>query len=559
MFFQSLSIIYRQLKKKLATLIIISITASTMANYQLDSIHEVIKRHEKPKQLWHKKAMPRQQTIQIARVENTEHFNPFSANRKLSPDWSMIFDTLFASDPKRFGIYQPMIASDISSSNDKKTLYLTIHPDARFSNQQQIIADDVIASLEQAINKGPIEHQPLAEAHFQYQALSPKRLSIKASQPITFHKIIHIGSIPITEKKSLSSGSLPLNSGAYKLTLHKPKHYAILERNPDYWADQHLQQHKYQFSGIKFVYLKNRHTAFELFKRGEIDFRWEEYYENWQYLRQQQKSSPSLKLKEITHCRPAGMSGFAFNHQRWYLKEQPIRKALSSAFHFDNINKALFQNQYQRITSYFTNTPYQSKGIAHEQWSLEDADQLLIQHGWVIVDGKRIYSKTGERMTIKLLVNSAGNEKIANIYSANLKALGIDTHIEHAGSADYLYRLKQGDFDMAHFTISVPTLTHHELLKPFIANTDQHYSFSRLFNVQSAVIDAQITVIDDPSMSERRFQEMQTLDQKLLEEHLFIPFWRPANDRIAYWDRINGPKTAYTTRPRDHFKYWWPA
>ena len=559
MFFRSLSIIYRQLKKNLATLIVISITATTIGNYQLDSIHEVIQRHENPKQLWQKKAMPRQQTIQIARVENTEHFNPFSTNRKLSPDWTMIFDTLFESDPKRFGFYQPMIASDINLSYDKKTLYLTIHPDARFSNHQQIIADDVIASLEQAINKGPIEHQPLAEAHFQYQALSPKRLSIKASQPITFNKIIHIGSIPITEKKSLSSGSLPLNSGAYKLTLHKPKHYAILERNPDYWADQHLQQHKYQFSKIKFIYLKNRHTAFELFKRGEIDFRWEEYYENWQYLRQQQKSSPSLKLKEITHCRPAGMSGFAFNHQRWYLKEQPIRKALSSAFHFDNINKALFQNQYQRITSYFTNTPYQSKGIAHEQSSLEDADQLLIQHGWVIVDGKRIYTKTGERMTIKLLVNSAGNEKIANIYSANLKALGIDTHIEHAGSADYLYRLKQGDFDMAHFTISVPTLTHHELLKPFIANTDQHYSFSRLFNVQSAVIDAQITVIDDPSMSERRFQEMQTLDQKLLEEHLFIPFWRPANDRIAYWDRINGPKTAYTTRPRDHFKYWWPA
>ena len=107
MFFRSLSIIYRQLKKNLATLIVISITATTIGNYQLDSIHEVIQRHENPKQLWQKKAMPRQQTIQIARVENTEHFNPFSTNRKLSPDWTMIFDTLFESDPKRFGFYQP--------------------------------------------------------------------------------------------------------------------------------------------------------------------------------------------------------------------------------------------------------------------------------------------------------------------------------------------------------------------------------------------------------------------------------------------------------------------
>ena len=550
--------IYR-FQRNLPALVLLSVTATAMGYYQLDSIHEVIQKQEQPEQLLQKKALVKEHTIKIARIENTEHFNPFSANRKLSPDWTMIFDTLFVSDPKIFGIFKPMIASDISLSNDKKTLYLTIHPDAKFSNQQQIIADDVIASLEQAINRGPIEHQPLAEAHFQYKALSPKRLSIKASQPIAFNKIIHIGSIPITEKKSLSSGSLPLNSGAYKLTLHKPKHYAILERNQDYWADQHLQQHKYQFSKIKFVYLKNRYTAFELFKRGEIDFRWEEYYENWQYLRQQQKSSPSLKLKEITHCRPAGMSGFAFNHQRWYLRERPIRKALSSAFNFDSINKSLFQSQYQRITSYFTNTPYQSKSIAYDQLNLEDADQLLIQHGWVIVDGKRINNKTGERMTIKLLVNSAGNEKIANIYSANLKALGIDTHIEHASSADYLYRLKQGDFDIANFTISIPTLTHHELLKPFIANTDQHYSFSRLFNIKSEVINEQITNIYRTSEKEKLFQEMQILDQKLLGEHLFIPFWRPENDRVAYWDRINGPDTAYTIRPKDHFKYWWPA
>ena len=64
-----------------------------MGYYQLDSIHEVIQKQEQPGQLL-QKALAKEHTIKIARIENTEHFNPFSANRKLSPDWTMIFDTL---------------------------------------------------------------------------------------------------------------------------------------------------------------------------------------------------------------------------------------------------------------------------------------------------------------------------------------------------------------------------------------------------------------------------------------------------------------------------------
>ena len=60
------------------------------------------------------------------------------------------------------GLHLPTALHPISAYQTiKKILYLTIHPEARFSNQQQIIADDVIASLEQAINRGPIEHNHL--------------------------------------------------------------------------------------------------------------------------------------------------------------------------------------------------------------------------------------------------------------------------------------------------------------------------------------------------------------------------------------------------------------
>ena len=85
--------------------------------------------------------------IRLDRVENTQHFNPFSPARGLSPDWPLLYDTLITPDSRQFGQYQSLIASEITLSEDKKKLIISLHTDAQFENGEPITAADVHSSI----------------------------------------------------------------------------------------------------------------------------------------------------------------------------------------------------------------------------------------------------------------------------------------------------------------------------------------------------------------------------------------------------------------------------
>lgn len=495
--------------------------------------------------------------IQLDRVENTQHFNPFSPARGLSPDWPLLYDTLITPDSRQFGQYQSLIASEITLSQDKKKLIISLHTDAQFENGEPITADDVHSSISHLMRHGPINYHRLADEDYEIITLSKQQLQIKSSEKFTSQRIIHLGTLPISQMTSLKKES-PVGSGAYKLSVHKHKRFALFTRHNHYWAKRLPTRNQlYQFKTIKLIFLKNKHTAFELFKRGEVDFRWEELQENWQTLRQIKRRNQSLTLKEIRHDRPGGMSGLAFNQKRKLLKDIKIRKALARAFHFDEINQSLFQSQYQRIESYFTNTPYATPLKFNQQFSLDEADQLLIQSGWISQDGIRKHTATNEPLTIRILVNSIGNEKIANIYAKNLKFLGIQTHIERANSADYIYRLQHGDFDLAYYAMTSNPYTENNILAAFTYQPNRHYNFAQLFHIQNSELDHALESINQSENPSK--PAMQEIDHYLMNSHLFIPFWRPSVDRIAHWSSIEGPNESFTSRPRDFYRWWWPS
>ena len=494
--------------------------------------------------------------IQLDRVENTIHFNPFSSARGLSPDWTLIYDTLLTPDSRQFGIYHSLIATEIKLSNDKMTLVITLHPDALFENGDTITADDVIASISHLIHHGAIQYHYLAERTYQLKRRSMRQLAIKSNQPFTTQHIIQLGTLPITQKSSLVNNRNPVSSGAYQVSNHKLKRFAILTQQPHYWAKRlAIRNQVFQFNQIKLIYLKNRHTAFELFRRGEVDFRWEEFHENWQILQRIRQRNRSLNLKEVKQSRPAGMSGLAFNQKSKPLKQLSVRKALTHAFHFEEINQSLFRNQYHRIESYFTNTPFASQTKPNLRFSLEDADQLLIQSNWIYKNGIRRHKFTQEPLSIRILVNSIANEKIANIYAKNLKFLGIKSYIERANSADYLHRLEHGNFDVAYYTITTNPYTDSDLLASFKYQKNRHYNFARLFHLQNTDIHHELQMIKNTDKIDE--STMQKIDKQLMDNYLFIPFWRPSVDRIAHWRTIDGPNESFTARPKDFYRWWW--
>lgn len=497
--------------------------------------------------------------IAIVRVENVDHSNPFSKEGNLSRDWTLLYDSLLIADPLHYGIFQPLMAKEIHSDPEHKTWQITIHPHAKFVNGESVTAEDVSASLIYLMHHGPITYHYLTEKNLVITAKDRYTLTFYSSQGIDFDTMIQLGLMPITQKEYLSS-SQPPESGGYFLKKTKRNQALLLEKNKHYWAMQEsVRRNMYYFDTIKIILMKTRQAALEAFKRGDATYHWEIFLESWQQLKN--TAQEKILLKEIPIQRPIGMNGFAFNQHKPYLKDLKVRQALMKAFDFNTINKNLFHNQYHRINSYFTNTPYQNdEDKPLLAYNLEEANHLLNQQGWYVKAGKRYHPANNKPVTLHLLISNVALMKIANIYKKQLEQLGITLVTHLTTQADYLYRLKQGNFDLAYFNLPIGQSTSETLLKKFIPASASTYDFADLFGFNDKVIIEKCQyLLNHPQATDAKINTIRSIDQDLMTQTLIIPFWYPSTDKIAYWQTINGPDTSMQIAPSNNFQYWWPA
>mgnify|MGYP001494449718 CR=1 FL=1 len=497
-------------------------------------------------------------TINLIRSENMMHYNPFSEDLDIASNWYLCFDSLMIADDFDYGIYHSLIASDIQLSNDKKQLSVTINDEAQFSNGESITSDDVIASLSHFRSNGQIELQLPPALALSFSRIDTGHLKIKSQVPMTIADVLFIMQLPITQSQSLRSGQQPVTSGVYQIASLRRNQFAVLQKNPLYWAKSlPLRANMFHFNTIKFVYVKSRHSGFELFKRRSADYRWEPFYEDFEQLKRVSKNNSALKLMRIPVKRPVGVQGFVYNQHRSVWQNQSMRRAISLAFDFERLNSNLFNNEYTRFNSFFTNTPYASPVKHHFPFDLEKADQLLSDLGWRSERGRRVNRSTGRPLSIKLLVDSVQNEKIATIFAKNLHQLGIQTTIHRVDVASYIYQLRSGDFDLAYFHLPVAQTEPRLFVQNLVVNTRNPFSFGTLFGIRSPKISSQIKMYDSLISSSKKVSAIQSIDTMMMDSDALIPMWYPSHDRFAYWDIIDGFDIPLQCRPKDNFKYWW--
>src|ERR1700739_934132 len=132
------------------------------------------------------------------------------------------------------------------------------------------------------------------------------------------------------------------------------------------------------------------------------------------------------------------MQAFAFNTRRDKFKDIRVRQAFDYAYDFEEMNKQLFFNQYQRISSYFDGTELASSGLPQGteleiletvraqvpaevfttaysnpgggnpeagRDNLREALRLLKEASYEVRDRKLVDVKTGTQFALELLVD----------------------------------------------------------------------------------------------------------------------------------------------------------
>jgi len=493
-----------------------------------------------------------------------------------------------------------LIADDFYLADDEMSVTFHINPMARFSNGDEITAEDVKYSFDTLMSKA---------AHPQYRvyyadvkaATVIDRLTVRfdfKNKNRELHMII--GEIPVFSKKWAGeqdfeklSDTKPIASGPYTVGRYERGKTIEYIKNPNYWArDLPVRKGMFNYERITYKYYKDSTIALEAFKAGEFDFFFENYSKRWARSHNgPQYDSGHIIKKELTHKNNAGMQGFAFNTRRKIFNDVRVRRALSLAYDFEWANDKLFYNQYVRADSYFSNSELAAEGIPTgkelalldkyreqlpddifaKQWkpattlpprslrkNLIEARDLLAAAGWTIQDGV-LRNQQGEVFKLDILLVQEGFDRIIAPYAHNLKKLGIETNYRKVDSSLYKRRLDTFDFDMVVTSFSSSVSPGNELMSMFHSTSAELKGSNNLPGITSPVVDALVLDIIQAKDREEVITASHALDRVLLYGEYLVPNWYINVHRIAYWNKFGIPETQplYYDPVSWLLKAWW--
>ncbi|GLR10764.1 ABC transporter substrate-binding protein [Mixta theicola] len=538
-------------------------------------------------------AAPKGGKITLAVVGNYDNFNRFASRGYPGEGTITLYDGLFVTSDDEIGSYYPLIAEYARYPADFKWAEITLNPRARFHDGSPIVAQDVAFTFNKFMTEGVTSFR-LVYKGVTVKAIS--RLTVRIELPKA-DKSLMLGlfSLPVLSEKFWQSrkfneplGYPPLSSGPYRISAYKIGQSITYTRVKDYWAaDLPVNKGRFNFDTLRYDYYLDDNVAFEAFKAGAYDFRAEGSAKNWAT---QYRGSRFEQRQIVKEARPnqvtTDAAWLAFNNEKPLFSDRRVRQALTLAFDFEWMNKALFYGAYLRSSSYFQNTEYAahgypdaaelkilapykgqipdevfseryqspgSDGNGYDRANLLQAMALLKQAGWQLKN-QQLVNSAGQPFRFELLLPGGGNIAWVLPFQHNLKRLGISVDIRQVDSSQYLRRLRRGDYDMTpgqYYATPWPNSNLSILWQSSFIDS----SWNRA-RVKSPVLDALIDRILAHQGDKAALLPLgRALDRVLLWNYYMIPMWYSANDRYAWWNKFSHP--AVTPAFSVGLESWW--
>lgn len=543
---------------------------------------------------------PKGGALILAADGSFDNLNSMNGKGNVTEGINYIFDSLLSKSLDEPGVYYPLLAEKVSF-DPKKTAFIIFHlnPKARFSNGQPLTAEDVKYSFELYQTQSNFGLQMyLADIH-QLEVLSPLKIKMHFKSEHNPEMAMIVAQMPIYSKRQWQGRDFKdltlkpiLGSGPYVIERIDPGRSISYQRNPQYWGkDLLVNRGRYNFDRIQYRYYRSPEIKFEAFKSGQFTLHEEKQVNRW--IRDYQFPAVrqgQVKRYRFRHQNPVPTQSLVFNTRRQPFADIRFRQALSFAYDFEWLNKAMFYGEYQRLNSFFSNSELASQGPPSAQelqilqphlqklhpvqrqavlqdWQYPQSDasgfnrqnllkarQLLLKAGYRYQQGQLV-NASGQAVKIEFLLHQVEQQRHLMPYLRHLKRLGIQANIRMVETAQYYERLRNYQFDM--IVDSMPqSLTPGQEQKQFwssqAAKQVGNYNYA---GIQNPAIDAVIKQVIQAQNREQVIESTRALDRLLRAGYYHIPTYGTGEYWYAYWNMYQQPKL----KPKlsAGIDYWW--
>ncbi|MDU7196634.1 extracellular solute-binding protein [Phytobacter diazotrophicus] len=539
-------------------------------------------------------AAPKGGNVTLSYIGTFDSFNRFALRGNAAVRTESLYDSLFTTSDDEPGSYYPLIAEVARYADDYSWVEVSINPRATFHDGSPIRASDVAFTFHKFMTEGVPQFRLIYKGTT-VKAISPLTVRIELGEPGK-ENMLSLFSLPVMPEKFWKDHKLsdplsspPLGSGPYRITSWRMGQYVTYSRVKDYWgATLPVNRGRWNFDSIRYDYYLDDNVAFEAFKAGAFDMRTEGSAKNWatRYIGSNFDRGYIIK-DEQPNTSAQDTRWLAFNIQRPVFTDRRVREAVSLAFDFEWMNKALFYNAYSRTNSYFQNTEYAarnypdaaeltllapmkadlppevftsiytppvSKGDGYDRENLLKASELLKQAGWEMKDQKLVNSQTGKPFVFEMLLPSGGNNQWVLPFQHNLARLGITMEVRQVDNSQITNRLRTRDYDMMPRVWRAMPWPSSDLQISWSSQyIDSTYNSP---GVKSPVLDKLIAQIIQAQGDKQKLLPLgRALDRVLTWNYYMLPMWYMAADQVAYWDKFSMPgiRPVYSLG----FDTWW--
>ena len=530
---------------------------------------------------------PKGGSLRLAAQGSFDSFHPFIPKGN-AVSTGAVETLLVTSADEPFTGYG-LIAESIEWPRDRSWVIFHLRPQARWHDGTPITAEDVAWSFETLVRQGNPQYRFYYSAVASAEALDAARVRFTFSESNNRELPLIVGQLPILPKhywatRDFGATTLepPLGSGPYQIREFEPGRFTIRERVEDYWGrDLAVRRGMQNFQTIRTDFFRDATPIRLALKAGDIDYRLENQAKAWaEDYNVSVVEKGWLKKELVANRRPTGMQAFVMNTRREQFSDPRVREALALAFDFEWTNRNLFNGQYTRTRSYFSNSDLAARGTPEGEelavlepfrgqvpeavfgeayappvtdgsgWlreNLRRANALLQDAGWAVQDLQLVNAKTGAPFRFEILLVSPAFERIVLPYVRNLKRLGIEAKVRLVDENQYINRFRQFDFDMMVWVWGQSETPGNEQYEYWSQAAADSAGSRNLAGVRDPVVDELIGLMLRSDSREQLNQRTRALDRVLSWGHYVVPHWHIRADRILYWDKFGRPETPVRT------------
>jgi len=519
----------------------------------------------------------------------------------------LLYETLMEKSLEEDGVAYPAIAAAVQYPPDYSWVKFRLNAQARWHDGTPITAEDVIwsfnilrkispyySSYYAAVDKA--EQTAPGEVMFSFKAKGNRELPQIMGDLVVLPRHWWQGRDKNGKPRNIAKPTMeiPLGSGPYKIAAYEAGKYILWQRVPNAWGAR-LPQNigRYNFVSVKYSYMLDPNAEWEAFKKGSLsDYRLETTIGRWE----NSYNFAAVKTGAVKKAEFPQYSGqyqaYYFNTRRAKFADRRVRQALTLALDFEAINKALFYQKYQRLTSYYGAQAIGQNGVpqgeelklladmrrqypdavpaealseafrlphygnaADSRKYLGRAMQLLQQAGWHL-RGNRLVSGKGETFRIEFLFSADALARPAAFYIANLRKLGIDATMRIVDSSQYANRLNDFDFDIIMGAAYQSSSPGNEQADFFGSAAAERAGSRNYAGISNPAVDALIQhLIHAPDRAEI-VATVRAIDLTLLWNYYTVPAWGSRYLYMAYWDKFGRPAGQPEHASVDIFSWW---